>query len=104
VPSRLKLAAPGGNAASFVYEACSRTSLIVPVCQTGTFVIRSQGTSMAAPHVTGTAALLVPVLGRDPGAIKNALQGTADDLGATGTDPLYGKGRLNTARAVGAIP
>jgi subtilisin family serine protease len=59
---------------------------------------------MASPHVAGTAALLVPILGRDPGAIKSALQGTADDLGATGTDPYYGKGRVNTARAVGVIP
>src|SRR4030095_3050981 len=84
--SALNVAAPGGNAASFVYAACSRTSLLIPVCQTGTFVVGSQGTSMAAPHVTGTAALLVSTLGRNPGAIKNALQGTADDLGATGTD------------------
>jgi subtilisin family serine protease len=102
--SAVNVAAPGGNAASFVTAACSRSSLIVPVCGTGTFVIGSQGTSMAAPHVTGTAALLVETLGRNPGAIRNKLQGSADDLGQAGTDPFYGKGRLNTARAVGAIP
>jgi len=58
---------------------------------------------MSAPHVTGTAALLVSILGRNPGAIKSRIQNTADDLGAAGTDPFYGKGRLNVARAVGAI-
>jgi subtilisin family serine protease len=102
--SAIDVAAPGGNAASFVWEACSRTSLLIPICQTGTFILGSQGTSMASPHVTGTAALLVPLLGRNPAAIKDALQATADDLGAAGTDKFYGKGRINTARAVGVIP
>jgi subtilisin family serine protease len=102
--SAINVAAPGGNNASFVWEACSRTSLIIPVCQTGTFIVGVQGTSMASPHVAGTAALLVPVLGRDPGAIKSRLQTSADDLGPVGTDPFYGKGRVNTARAVGVIP
>jgi subtilisin family serine protease len=102
--SAINVAAPGGNNSSFVYAACSSSSLIVPICQTGTFVVGLQGTSMAAPHTTGTAALLVGILGRDPGAIKSRLEGSADDLGATGTDPFYGKGRVNTARAVGVIP
>jgi hypothetical protein len=102
--SAINVAAPGGNFSSFVWEACSRTSLIVPICQTGTFIIGVQGTSMASPHVAGTAAMLVPILGRDPGAIKSRLQGSADDLGPKGTDPHYGKGRLNVARAVGVIP
>jgi hypothetical protein len=102
--SSINLAAPGGNNATFVYAACSGTSLLVPVCGTGTFVIGSQGTSMASPHVTGAAALLVSTLGRNPGAIRAKLQNSADDLGQPGTDPAYGKGRLNVARAVGAIP
>jgi len=59
---------------------------------------------MASPHVAGTAALLVQQLGRNPGAIRARLQQSADDLGAPGTDPYYGTGRLNVARAVGAIP
>lgn len=101
--SAIDLAAPGGNASTFVYAACSGTSLIVPVCGTGTFVIGAQGTSMASPHVAGAAALLVQQLGRNPGAIKARLLDTADDLGQNGTDPFYGKGRLNVARAVGAI-
>jgi subtilisin family serine protease len=102
--SAIDVAAPGGNNASFVWATCSRTSLLIPVCQTGNFFVGAQGTSMATPHVAGTAALLVPILGRDPAAIKDRILETADDLGASGTDPFYGKGRLNVARAVGAIP
>lgn len=102
--SAINVAAPGGNFSSFVWEACSRTSLIIPICQTGTFIVGVQGTSMASPHVAGAASLLIPILGRNPDAIRDQLEGTADDLGPVGTDPHYGKGRLNVARAVGAIP
>ena len=101
--SAVDLAAPGGNGGSFVFGGCSGTSLILPVCQTGIFVVGVQGTSAAAPHVAGAAALLVAQLGRNPAAIRARLIRTADDLGPTGTDPFYGKGRLNVARAVGAI-
>ncbi len=102
--SSINVAAPGGNNASFVWAGCSETSLVVPVCRTGIFIIGAQGTSMSAPHVSGTAALLVSIVGRNPGTIKARIQNSADDVGAPGTDPFYGKGRLNVARAVGAIP
>ena len=101
--SAIDLAAPGGNGVSLVYGGCSATSLVLPVCQTGIFVVGVQGTSASAPHVAGAAALLVAQLGRNPAAIRARLLQTADDLGQNGTDPLYGKGRLNVARAVGAI-
>jgi subtilisin family serine protease len=102
--SAISVAAPGGNHASFVWAACSQTSLLVNCSSLPIFILGVQGTSMAAPHVTGTAALLVPILGRNPGAIKARIQSSADDLGQPGTDPFYGRGRLNVARAVGAIP
>ena len=59
---------------------------------------------MAAPHVAGAAAMLVTQLGRNPAGIHARLQKSADDLGQQGTDPYYGKGRLNIARALGVIP
>jgi subtilisin family serine protease len=102
--SAIDLAAPGGTNAGPVWAACSRTSLLVPICQTGTFIVGLGGTSMASPHVAATAAMLVPTIGRNPAAIQDRLKDTADDLGQSGTDPLYGKGRLNVARASGAIP
>jgi len=61
------------------------------------------GTSMAAPHVSAVAALVVAsgVIGRNPtpGQIEARLKATADDLGAPGPDTLYGAGKVNAARA-----
>ena len=67
------------------------------------------GTSMAAPHVAATAALVIAsgVLGRHPtpAAIERRLKATADDLGPAGPDPYYGAGKVDAARATDpAIP
>lgn len=99
--SAIDVAAPGGNGASTVTAACSGFSLQVPICQTGTFVIGANGTSMASPHAAGVAALLVANGARNPAQIRSRLHQTADDLGERGTDPHYGKGRINAATAVG---
>jgi subtilisin family serine protease len=53
---------------------------------------------MASPHAAGVAALIAATGAQ----IRNRLSQTADDLGARGTDPFYGKGRVNAATAVGA--
>jgi subtilisin family serine protease len=106
--SAIDFAAPGGwgtftTGVSFVYEACTHFSLQpgFGICGTGTFVLGVQGTSQAAPHVSGLAALLVEQYGRNPDAIKSAIQSGADDLGPRGTDPGYGKGRINVAGSLG---
>ena len=60
------------------------------------------GTSMAAPHVAGVAALLSSTVdGRDE--IVRKILASADDLGAPGHDSVYGAGRVNAARAVTAL-
>lgn len=57
------------------------------------------GTSMAAPHVAGVAALLLEA-GVPASRVVSTIRATADDLGAPGLDPVYGYGRVNAWRAV----
>lgn len=60
-----------------------------------------QGTSMAAPHVSGIAALLVSTGVTGPDAIREALQNTARDLGpVSGWDEVYGWGLVDAYAAL----
>jgi serine protease len=60
-----------------------------------------QGTSMAAPHVAGLAALLAA---QSPGIsaanIERIIRATARDLGAPGRDDLYGHGLIQPRAAL----
>lgn len=59
------------------------------------------GTSFAAPHVAGAAALvkqMFPYMTMDQ--VRQVLLGTAIDIGAPGVDDVYGYGLLNAGRAV----
>jgi serine protease len=62
-----------------------------------------EGTSMATPEVTATAALIIAsgVLGRHPtpAQIAARLEATATKLGGGGDESLYGAGLLNAAAA-----
>ncbi len=58
------------------------------------------GTSMAAPMVSGVAALLAG-RGLTNQQIVDCIKASTDDLGAPGRDPIYGFGRVNAANAVG---
>lgn len=60
------------------------------------------GTSMAAPHVTAAAALLLASDNRlSAEQVRTRLQATSDDLGPVGPDPYFGVGRLNVKSAMG---
>jgi lantibiotic leader peptide-processing serine protease len=100
--SSISVAAPGGNGGTGVSAICSRYSLIWPECGTGNYILNAQGTSMAAAHVAGLAALLVEKHGRNPGKIRSAIQKGAADLGPRGADPRYGKGRIDVLNSLGS--
>lgn len=57
-----------------------------------------QGTSMAAPHVAGVAALMVA---NGQSNIRTTLQNTAVDLGSSGWDSTYGHGLIDAEAALG---
>src|SRR5690606_7634654 len=56
--SAIDVAAPGGDSDEWVYSLCPQTSLVFN-CEGGYFVLGVAGTSQAAPHVSGLAALAV---------------------------------------------
>ncbi|MBA3071949.1 MAG: S8 family serine peptidase [Nitrospirae bacterium] len=69
------------------------------------------GTSMASPHVAGTAALVVASGVTDSNnngfindEVRQILNATADDLGITGRDTWYGFGLVNALSAVNVLP
>lgn len=60
------------------------------------------GTSMACPHVTGAAALVLAAYPTWTNAqVRQQLVATATDLGAPGRDNYYGYGLVDAAAAVG---
>ncbi len=62
-----------------------------------------EGTSMATPHVSAIAALVIAsgVLGRDPSPdrVRRQIERTTRDLGAKGYDKRYGHGLVDAAAA-----
>ncbi len=91
--SRLDLVAPGEG----IF-----TPLLAPGTHSyGYFLSTGSGTSFAAPHVAGTAALvrsMRPDLSQD--VVYELIRHTADDVEDAGWDTQTGWGRLNAARAV----
>jgi subtilisin family serine protease/PKD repeat protein len=85
----LSLSAPGLN-------------IYAPDYRTSNGYCFKDGTSMAAPVVSGAVALLLQKYPDfKPLDVKKKLEDTADDLGTKGFDGFYGAGRINIAEALG---
>lgn len=81
------------------YYLAALGSRVRTVDQTGTGFLYS-GTSFSAPIISGAVALLAQAFPNLSGQqIIDILFRSADELGDTGTDAVYGHGRLNIERA-----
>ncbi|MGR3433714.1 MAG: S8 family serine peptidase [Shimia sp.] len=67
----------------------------------GEAYLATDGTSMAAPHVSGALAILMEAYPNEtPGDLVALMFRTAEDLGAPGVDAIYGHGLIRLDRAL----
>ncbi|MBA3300250.1 MAG: S8 family serine peptidase, partial [Thermoleophilaceae bacterium] len=100
-PRDAALCQPGAQGRDIFQQTFSRTSALRRFGLPGGY----EGTSMAAPHVSATAALLIATgrLGPNPRPelIEQRIKLTARDLGPDGPDPRYGAGLVDAGAATG---
>ena len=111
----ISFSAPGGDFRYPGEETCTRTmnngQVITRACWVFDMVMSTvgpnsygwnAGTSMAAPHASGVAALIIGKNGGSmaPAEVERILRASADDLGKAGKDAVHGFGRVNAAKAV----
>jgi serine protease len=103
--SYLDLTAPGGdtsvdqNSDGYDDGVLQQTFSGGDTCDFGFWFC--QGTSMATPHVSGVAALVIANGVTGPDNVRNRLQSTAEDKGTPGWDEEYGWGLVDAAAALG---
>jgi serine protease len=94
-------AEPGRNIVQMTFDHSVRRFALSAA--TGAGPDAYMGTSMAAPHVSAIAAMIIAsgVIGPlpTPKQVEDQLKATATDLGKPGPDSRYGYGLVNAARA-----
>lgn len=116
--STVFVAAPGGNvlvalsagkpqrinpSTDMVVSVCSRQAAApeLAACRAAPMALRMAGTSQAAAHVSGLAALILSRYGAlAPDQVRAIIQRSAEDLDKPGKDQYFGFGRINAYRAV----
>jgi len=97
---QIAVAAPGGNKQLGKGAGILQNTITPAEPTTTNTYLEFQGTSMAAPHAAGVAALVMSAGVRDVTTVERILRETARDAGAQGWDERYGDGVLDAARAV----
>ena len=96
----IELSAPGGDIKGGHYSQ----TYVLSTWPNNNYVF-SAGTSMAAPHVSGVAALIKSQdSSMTNNQIRERLWNTADDLGDPEWDEFYGYGRVNAFTAISTLP
>jgi subtilisin family serine protease len=99
------VSAPGGN------EEAAEGNCLTEILSTlpGNTYGCIQGTSMASPHTTGVAALIISRFGKGDGSgglrwapdkVWSKMRATVIDVGIKGYDKCYGHGRIDALRVV----